>query len=287
MNTAVAPRRRAPGLRWLMLPAAFMLLAVFLVPLLNFLGNSLRTEAGAFSLAAYAEVIQDDYYWGLAWNSLWLGGVVTGTTLLLAYPAALVMVAVRGTPLFPLIAVAIFSPLLTSVIIRSYGWLYVLSDAGVVNWLLLATGLADAPVRLIFNWFGTVVAMVHIEMPFMTFPILSVLMQQPPVLREAAQDLGANGFETWRRVVLPLSLPGVLAGCQIVFATSISAFASPAILGGGRVRVLPLSIYSSIEGLEWHVGAVQAVMLLGMSLLLVGLFSRLLRSRAMPHGAAA
>jgi putative spermidine/putrescine transport system permease protein len=213
--------------------------------------------------------------------------VVTGTTLLLAYPAALVMVAVRGTPLFPLIAVAIFSPLLTSVIIRSYGWLYVLSDAGVVNWLLLATGLADAPVRLIFNWFGTVVAMVHIEMPFMTFPILSVLMQQPPVLREAAQDLGANGFETWWRVVLPLSLPGVLAGCQIVFATSISAFASPAILGGGRVRVLPLSIYSSIQGLEWHVGAVQAVMLLGMSLLLVGLFSRLLRSRAMPHGAAA
>jgi putative spermidine/putrescine transport system permease protein len=272
--------RRA--IRLLLLPAAAVLVAVFLLPLVHFLAQSLQPPAGeaGLTLRHFEEVLGDEYYWGLARNSFTLGAMVTAITLLAAYPAALVMVSLRGTRWFAVMAIAVFSPLLTSVIIRSYGWLYVLSDTGVVNWVLLATGLAEQPVRLIFNWTGTVIAMVHLEMPFMMFPILSVLMQQPPVLREAAQDLGANAFETWRRVVLPLSLPGVLAGCQIVFATSISAFASPTILGGGRVRVLPVSIYSSIQGLEWSVGAVQAVLLLGLSLLLVAVFTRALRTRS-------
>ena len=284
-TAGLAPPGRRPwgvAIRWLMLPAACLLVAVFVVPLGYFLAHSLQPAAGAggATLAHFSEVLGDEYYWRLAGNSLWLGAVVTLLTLLLAYPAALVMVALRGTRLFPVVAIAVFSPLLTSVIVRSYGWLHVLADNGVVNWVLLSLGLVEEPVRLIFNWTGTVIAMVHLEMPFMMFPILSVLMQQPKVLREAAQDLGANGFETWRRVVLPLSLPGVLAGCQIVFATSISAFASPTVLGGGRVRVLPVSIYGSIQGLEWPIGAVQAVLLLAMSLLLVGVFSRLLRGRA-------
>ena len=100
-------------------------------------------------------------------------------------------------------------------------------------------------------------------------------------MTESAQDLGANALQTWRRVILPLSLPGTLAGCQVVFATSISAFASPTILGGGRVRVLPVSIYNSILGLDWPLGAVQSLMLLGLSLLLVTVFSRLMRARGL------
>lgn len=288
MTTAAAlaplrqPRVFPFGIRLLMLPAAFVLVAVFVVPMVYFLGQSLDAPAGqrGLSLAHYREVLSDAYYWQLAWNSFTLGAMVTVITLAIAYPAALVMAEARGTKLFAIIAVATFSPLLTSVIIRSYGWLYVLSDRGVVNWFLVTLGILDAPVRLIFNWTGTVIAMVHLEMPFMMFPILSVLLQQPPVLREAAQDLGASSLQTWLRVTLPLSLPGILAGCQIVFATSISAFASPTILGGGRVRVLPVSIYGSIQGLEWPVGAVQAVMLLALSLILVGVFTRALRTRA-------
>lgn len=282
-----ALRALGTGIRLLMLPAAFVLVAVFMVPMVYFLGQSLEVQGVAgLSLGNFREVLADAYYWQLARNSFTLGALVTGITLAIAYPAALVMAEARGTRLFAVIAIAVFSPLLTSVIIRSYGWLYVLSDAGVVNWVLVALGVTDAPVRLIFNWTGTVIAMVHLEMPFMMFPILSVLLQQPPVLREAAQDLGADSFQTWRRVVLPLSLPGVLAGSQIVFATSISAFASPTILGGGRVRVLPVSIYGSIQGLEWPIGSVQAVMLLALSLVLVSVFTRALRTRARFSGGA-
>ena len=269
-----------------MLPGAIFLLMVFMVPVLLFFVQSFHAFDNGnvlpgWTLDTYQRFLTDPFHWGFVLNSFILGATVTGITLLLAYPAALIMVSLRGTRWFLVIGLVVFSPLLTSIIVRSYGWLYVLSDSGVVNWVLLNLGLTEQPVRLIFNWTGTIVAMVHIEMPFMMFPILSVLMQIPKDLAESAQDLGANAWQTWRRVILPLSLPGTLAGCQVVFATSISAFASPTILGGGRVRVLPVSIYNSILGLDWPLGAVQSLMLLGLSLLLVTVFSRLMRARGL------
>jgi putative spermidine/putrescine transport system permease protein len=151
-----------------------------------------------------------------------------------------------------------------------------LSTNGVVNFVLTSLGFVDRPIRLMFNWFGVIVSMIHVEIPFMFFPILTVLLQIPPHLREAAKDLGASDLAVWRRVVLPLSLPGVLAGSQIVFTTAISAFASPTILGGGRVQVMPVAIYQNILGLNWPLGAVQSVTLLLLSLILVAVFTRAL-----------
>jgi putative spermidine/putrescine transport system permease protein len=171
----------------------------------------------------------------------------------------------------------VFSPALVSVIVRAYGWQLLLSNNGVVNYALSGLSLTDGPVRLVFNWLGVIISMIHIQLPFMLFPILTVLMQLPRGLVEAAQDLGANQWQVLRRVVFPLSLPGVLAGCQIVFTTGISAFASPTILGGGRVRVMPVTIYQNILSLNWPMGAVQSILLLGFSLVLVVVFTRLLR----------
>lgn len=287
-SATLAPTRAAPfawrtwSARLLLLPAAFTLILVFLAPLLLFLSQSVRSSTGATDVTAakFAEVLSDPYYWQLAGNSLTLAILTTVITLCIAVPAALVMVSFRGTAMFPIIAVAVFSPLLTSVIVRSYGWMYLLSDTGVVNYILLSLGIVEEPVQLIFNWTGTIIAMVHIEMPFMLFPILSVLLQLPPAVNEASRDLGANAFATWRRVTLPLSIPGILAGSQIVLSTSLSSFATPTILGGGRVQVLPISIYSSIEGITWPLGAVQAIMLLAISWLLVAFYTRVLRVRS-------
>ena len=281
---ADAQRNRNLRARALLIPAAIIILTVFLVPLLTFLSFGLYGYArGAVSPDMSFDTIirfaTTPHYWMLVRNSVMLGAIVTITTLLLAYPAALVLASLRGTVWFPLFIIMIFSPLLTSVIVRSYGWMYLLSDGGFVNWLLMQLGITDAPVRMIYNWFGTVIAMVHLQVPFMMFPILTILMRLPPRVQDAARDLGANEWQTWLRVVRPLSLPGVLAGAQIVFSTSISAFASPTILGGGRVQVLPVSIYSSIQGLNWPMGAVQAVVLLSISLLLSAGFARLLRTR--------
>jgi putative spermidine/putrescine transport system permease protein len=280
-----------PRIRVLTVPGALFLLAAFVIPLVLFFALSFRGFAkgaiqSGWTFETYQKFLFDPFYWGFVQNSFVLGCVVTALTLVIAYPAALIMARLRGTKWFYVIGVAVFSPLLTSIIIRSYGWLFVLSDSGVVNWVLLSLGVADKPVRLVFNWTGTIIALVHIEMPFMMFPILSVLMQLPKEYIESAQDLGANALQAWLRVILPLSMPGVLAGCQVVFTTSISAFATPTILGGGRVRVLPVSIYSSIEGLNWPLGAVEAVILLGLSLALVSIFSRLMRTRGLWTGRA-
>jgi putative spermidine/putrescine transport system permease protein len=277
--------------RWelLLIPAALFLITVFLIPLLAFFRQSFQSFADmqvipGWTFVTYIKFLRDPFYWQTVINSVYLGVLSTFFTLLTAYPAALIMASKRGSPLFMIIGLACFFPLLMSVIVRAYGWQLVLSENGVVNFLLVRLGIVTEPIRLIFNWTGVIISIVHVEMPFMLFPIVTVLLQLPRELGEAARDLGGNGFYTWRRVILPLSLPGVLAGCQIVFTTSISAFASPTILGGGRVRVMPVLIYQSILGLNWPLGAVMSIVLLILSLVLVAIFSRLLRTRGLWTG---
>lgn len=280
---------RANPVRWLILPAAVVLVAVFLVPLVMFFGQAFHTfSAGQvsddWSLTTFRLFLSDPFHLVTLYNSFYLATVVTVLTLVVAYPVALVMVRRRGTVLFGILALVIFSPVLVSIIVRAYGWQLLLANNGVVNWLLMELGIVDRPVRLMFNWFGVIVSMVHVQLPFMLFPLLTVLLQLPRGLVDASRDLGASEFQTWWRVILPLSMPGVLAGSQIVFSTGISAFASPTILGGGRVRVMPVTIYQNILGLDWPMGAVQSILLLFFSLLLVALFSRLM-FRSRPAGA--
>ena len=272
-------RPRSPAARWLLLPAGFLLTTCFLAPLLLFLSYGLRGFAGGhigdeWTLTTAASYLGDPFHRITLLNSIILGVVVTALTLIFAYPAALYMAAHRGSRRFAIVGLIVFSPILVSIIVRAYGWQLLLSTNGVVNFALTSLGFVDRPIRLMFNWFGVIVSMIHVEIPFMFFPILTVLMQIPPHLREAAKDLGASDLAVWRRVVLPLSLPGVLAGSQIVFTTAISAFASPTILGGGRVQVMPVAIYQNILGLNWPLGAVQSVTLLLLSLILVAVFTR-------------
>jgi putative spermidine/putrescine transport system permease protein len=232
-----------------------------------------------WTLATFIIFVTDPFYRQTLFNSAILSGVVTLITLVMAYPVALQMSYWRGSLLFSVLALVVFSPVLVSIIVRAYGWQLLLSNDGVINYALTQSGVVTHPLRLIFNWTGVIISMVHVEMPFMMFPILTVLLQLPPGLRDAARDLGATELAFWQRVTLPLSLPGILAGCQIVFTTAISAFASPTILGGGRVRVMPVTIFQNIVGLNWPMAAVQSILLLLCSLLLVAIFSKVLSTR--------
>ncbi len=272
---------RMPPARWLAAPALALMLTAFMAPLLLFLLQSLhRFNAGQisndWSLETLLAFVTDPFQLETLLNSFLLGVIVTLATLVFAYPVALFMAERRGSWVFAALALVVFSPVLVSIIVRAYGWQLLLANNGVVNEVLRGLGLIDRPARLMFNWLGVIVSMIHVELPFMLFPILTVLLQIPRAFKEAAQDLGASPFETWRRAVLPLSLPGILSGCQIVFTTAISAFASPTILGGGRVRVMPVTIYQNIVGLNWPMGAAQSIMLLVFSLVSVTVFSRIL-----------
>jgi putative spermidine/putrescine transport system permease protein len=278
------PLRRAP---LLLLPAFGITAGVFGAAMLLLFSYSAYTFRGGqlteeVSFLAWQKFFTDPFYWGVVGNTLQLALGVTAMALLIGYPAAYALTKIRSQKLLVAAYIIIFSPLLVSVVVRVYGWLLLLSDSGVINQALLAVGLIDEPIRMIFNNTGVIIALVHILLPFMIFPILSVLLQFDHTQREAANDLGANRLQTFLRVVLPMSLPGVVAGAQIVFTLAISAFVTPAILGGGKVQVLSRHIWFNVVDVNWPLAAVEAIVLLVLALSALAVFDLAARSlRAM------
>lgn len=222
-------------------------------------------------------LLGSSYFWSVVERTMKLGGVTVAVTALIGYPMALALYRLRGHAVRYVAYFLIFSPLMTSVVVRSYGWALVLGDGGFVNNLLVRWHLVDRPVRVLYEFSGVTIGLVHILLPFMIFPILAVLDQLDPMLEQSAADLGARGWTIFRRVTLPLTVQGVIAGSQLVFALAISAFATPTLLGGGRVQVLASQIYSDVGGLDWPSAAVSSYVLLALALIAIGLFSALLR----------
>jgi len=272
-------RRLAPF--GLLSPAIFLMLAIFLVGMIMLFVNSayhfngLRIERIA-TFEAWPKFFTDPFYWNVLGRTLRLGAVVTFLAALIGYPTAYAVARIHNPTVKFAFFVLIFSPLLTSVVIRSFGWLILLGDLGFVNYILLALKIIQEPFKMIYNFLGVTIALTHVLLPFTIFPILSVMTQMDPTLKEAANDLGANRWETFRRVTWPLSLPGLISGAQITFVLASGAYATPSILGGGRVVVLPEQIYQSIVVLNWPIAAVQAMVLLAISLTIVFVFNKLI-----------
>lgn len=262
-------------------PAVLVLLAVFVVAMVTLGEFSLHRFADGVSspnrtLAEWRAFLTDPYQWGVIAATVQLGAITTVCCALVGLPTAVVLHRLRSGRLRAVGYFVLFSPLLTSVVARTYGWSLVLGDVGFVNSLLTRIGF-DEPVSLLFNFRGVVVAMVHILLPFMVFPVLSSLRQVGDDMLEAAGDLGAPGWRRFQRVTLPLSLPGLVAGAQLCFALTISAFATPSLLGGGRVQVLATGIYNDVGTLNWPRAAVAAYVLLGLALLALAGFGAIQR----------
>ena len=281
-------RQRSP----LLLLPAFVLTAgvfgsamalLFSYSAYTFRGGQLTEEV---SFLAWQKFFGDPFYWGVVGNTLRLALGVTLAAVLIGYPTAYALTKVRDRRLLVACYLVIFSPLLVSLVVRVYGWLLILSENGVINQILRAVGLIQSPLKLIYNDVGVTIALVHILLPFMVFPILSVLLQFDHTLREAAADLGANRLQTFARVVLPMSLPGVVAGAQITFTLAISAFVTPELLGGGTVQVLSRAIWFNVVDVNWPLAAVEAIVLLALALAALSVFDLAARSlRAMrPSG---
>jgi putative spermidine/putrescine transport system permease protein len=277
-SAAVRERRRRLqrnlSILGLLSPTVLLLLLAFVVPIVVLFAYSVYHFNGInieyrVTFGAYQEFARDPFYWDVLLRSLQLAVVVTGISLLIGFPTAYGMSRIRNNAVLIALYVLVFSPLLTSVIIRAFGWLLLLGDSGFVNYVLMSAGVLEKPIRLIYNIEGVSIALVHVMLPFTVFPILSVMNQMDPTLKEAANDLGANRWTTFWRITWPLSLPGLLSGAQTTFVMAISAFATPTILGGGRVMVLPRLIYESIVTRDWPMAAVLGMVLLALSLTLI------------------
>ena len=239
--------------------------------------SSMRLYVPEFTWANYAAVLTDPFYLMLMARTVGLGLLVTVVSLVLGYPLALLIS--RAGPVLKSALIAItLSPLLINLVVRTYAWLVLLGDTGVVNRWLQGLGLIGAPLPLGGNMLSVVIGLVHICLPLMALSLIGVLERIDPALIDAAESLGAGRARVLRRVVLPLSWPGVGAGSLLVFSFAISAFVTPALLGGNRVSTISTLIYEKFTfSANWPVGATLVMVLLVINLAVVTLHARLFR----------
>lgn len=265
--------RRPWALLLLGLPVAF-LFAFFVGPFMTVVVASLLNKGGEWSFANYAKALGDLYYWDTLLLTFRLSLWVTVAALAISYPLAYYMTnMLRHRLLRRLFYVIVVTPLFTSNIVRSFGWMVLLSRHGLINQTLQTLGLVDRPLQLMFSDTSIIIGLTYISAPFMVLTIASVLQNIPKSLLDAARDLGAGRASAFLRVTLPMSLPGVIAGSVIVFTLSVSAYVTPSIMSGGKTVVMSMLIFQQYNVIfDVNFGAALAVVLLLTTLLLVGAY---------------
>ena len=229
--------------------------------------------AGGFSLANFGKLLTDGFYLQIMAKTLLLSFTVTVIALLIGLPLAVYLWRASRRMRFPF-TILVLSPLLVSVVVSSYGWIVILGTKGIVNNLLLAAGLIDAPVKLLYTNTAIAIGLIHLVIPFMVLPILSNLERIEGALAEAAATLGASPFLVWKEVLLPLLVPGIAGGTNIVFALAMSAYVTPAVLGPSGPNFITTLIYQHFVTLfDWPTGSALAVVLFIMSMTVIALYS--------------
>lgn len=223
-----------PRLAW---PLAAFLAVLFVLPLLLLAGLSLQTPDGV-GLGQYGKFLGDAFSLQVLGSTMRLGAEVTLACLVLGFPLAWLH-AQSGPRMRGLLMLLVLLPLLTSVVVRTFAWIVVLGRQGIVNSALLGLGLTDAPLRLLYTEGGVVAALAQVQMPLMVLPLIAALGRIGPDLQDAAGMLGAGAWRAFRTVVLPLALPGVIAGCLLTFTAAVTAFITQSLVGGGQMLFMP------------------------------------------------
>ncbi len=276
-------RLRGTAVLGLLAPAIALMAILYVIPLGFYFINSFHVFKDGrilpvWSLRTYFDYFTDPFSYKVIGTSIRLSLIVTGLAVLIGYPMAYALhTRVRRPAARAVISLLIFSPLIVSVVVRTYGWFILLASQGLVNSVLMRVGVITAPLSLLFNMNGVVISLTHILLPFAIFPIYSVMGRLDLTLKEAACDLGAGWFETFRHITLPLTMPGVVAGALICFTLALSAFVTPRLLGGGRVQVMPLTVYDNTVEINWPGGAVAGLTLLLMSVAAVWALNNIMR----------
>ena len=222
----------------------------------------------------YYEVISDNYFHKIFLRTYSIAIAVTFFCALIGAPEAYILYRM-GSTWRSLCLLAILGPLLISVIVRTLGWALLIGNKGVINELLIGVGLIDTPIKMMFTQTSIIVALIHVLIPFMVLSVWTTLQKLDPLTQRAAISLGASQFTVLRRVVLPQVMPGVLAGSLIVFALTASAFATPSILGGRRLKVVATTAYDEyLNTLNWPLGAAIAVILLIANIVVITAYNR-------------
>lgn len=258
---------------WLLLTPLLALFAlIFVIPVLGML------QQGAFdpdfTTRHFEQAVSRPLYVRIILRTLRISAIVAAGTLLLGYPVAYLMARAKGWQA-ALLGACVLIPLWTSVLVRSYAWTVLLARNGLINNGLTSLGLIDAPLRLLYTEGAVIVAMIHVLLPFMVLPLYAVLRTIPADLMQAALGLGASGFQVFRRITLPLSIPGIVSGLVMVFILAIGFYVTPALVGGAQNMMVAQLIATEIaEAPTWGFGAALSTVLLLTTLGLMAIFHR-------------
>ncbi|MBR1138040.1 MAG: ABC transporter permease [Bradyrhizobium sp.] len=274
---------RVNSLALLILPSALLFALFFFLPIglmavMSVLtGNPVVMPHVSFTAKHYARIGNDSYYLEVIWTTLRIGLWTTIVALVIGYPLAHWMARIRSRSGHALLLMAVLAPMLTGIVVRTFAWMTLLSDKGVINQVLAALGLISTPLQLMYNESGIIIGLVHIYVPFMVLTLTGVIGRIDERLEQAAENLGASPWRAFLEVTLPLSLPGILAGSLLVFALAISAYVTPILLGGFQIMTLPILIYQQISA-NFNVGfaAALGMVLLAISLMLVIAYNHVL-----------
>lgn len=270
--SSAPPRWTTPTL--LSAPALLLFTGLLVMPLLltlvlsfNVFDYSVGVKSEAWTLHQYVAVFSDSYFYEIFWRTFWISALVTLLCVAIGVPEAYIL-SRMGTPWRSLFLILILTPLLISVVVRAFGWSLLLGADGLVNQAIQALG--GRPLKLLYTPFAVIIALVHVMLPFMIIPVWTSLQKLDPAGEQAALSLGASHAKVMRLVVLPQIMPGVLSGSIIVFALAASAFATPAIIGGRRLKVVATAAYDEFLGtLNWPLGAAIAMLLLLANLIII------------------
>ena len=279
MSTGVAvgsgsETRSLGGIRSLVpaMPALIFLFVVFVVPLGILFLRSVTDPAPG--LGNYERLVSDSTYITVLFNTILVSIVVTATALLLSYPVAWFLVICPSGWMRWIFAIILLS-MWTNLLARTYAWLVLLQNTGAINHFLMWLGIVDQPVALVNNMIGVIVGMTYIMLPFMILPLHATISAIDPALMQAAAIAGASPGRVFRRVLLPLSLPGISAGCIMVFVMSLGYYITPALLGGAKDMMIAVLIAQQIQQLlNWGLGSAAAFVLLLITLMIYFLYIR-------------
>ncbi|MGO4669779.1 ABC transporter permease subunit [Bosea sp. 2RAB26] len=258
---------------WLgLLPFAIVLAVLFAVPVLSLLKLAFG-EAG-FTLAHFRRMVEVPVYRSVLATTLGIAGLVTVLAVLASYPLAYVMATV-GPRMRALLMLLVLLPFWTSALVRTTAWIILLQSNGVINKLLMGAGLTSTPIAFIYNLSGVLIGMTHVLMPFIVLPLYAAFRNLELSTVQAAEGLGAGPFTIFRRIILPLTAPGVVAGAMIVFMNAIGFYLTPALMGGpGQTMVAQMIATNINTDLNWPFAAALASVLLVATITMLALFQR-------------
>jgi putative spermidine/putrescine transport system permease protein len=288
MTTAVAAvplatrsKGRGGASEWkLALPLALFMLAFFVAPLFVLIATSLHGDGSSagWSLGQYGKFLGDTFNLRVLAETLWLGVKATLVCLFFGYPLA--WLTARASPrVQSMLLFLIVLPILTSVVVRTFSWIVILGKQGVLNKMLLGIGLIDEPLKLLFSETGVVMVLAQVQLPLIVLPLMTTLSRIDPNLASASAALGAGEWRTFWKITLPLSVPGMIAGCILAFAACVTAFVTQTLIGGARLVYMPLFIYQQATGANnWPFAAAMSVIFMIAVLLIVYILNLLAKS---------